>query len=186
MGIAEVLILALGVSMDALAVAICKGLALKRVDGRGMLTVGLWFGGFQTLMPLLGYLLGIRFSALVHAYDHWIAFVLLGALGAGMIREALRGGDEPGDSALNPHAMFPLAVATSIDALAVGVTFACLNVDVGPAVTLIGLVTFAISAAGVKLGSLAGAKCQGAAGFIGGAILSMIGLKILLDHLGVI
>ena len=186
MGIVEVLILALGVSMDALAVAVCKGLALRRVDGRSMLTVGLWFGGFQALMPLLGYLLGIQFRVMIEAYDHWIAFVLLGVLGFNMIREARCGDDAPADDALNPRAMFPLAVATSIDALAVGLTFACLNVDVVPAVVLIGLITFTISAAGVRLGSLVGAKCQGAAGFVGGAILNLIGLKILLEHLGVL
>ena len=186
MNLAELLLLAVGLSMDAFAVAVCKGLASSRVRFRQMLIPGLWFGVFQALMPLLGYFLGSRFEKYIVSVDHWIAFVLLGGIGFNMLREAVRG-EEPTeeDASLSPKAMLPLALATSIDALAVGVTFALLTDRIVPAVCLIGATTFLISAAGVKIGSLFGAKWRSRAEICGGVILILLGLKILLEHLGV-
>ncbi|MBE5784416.1 MAG: manganese efflux pump [Clostridiales bacterium] len=184
----ELFVIAVGLSMDAFAVAVCKGLSVRRVQPRHMLTTGLWFGLFQALMPLIGYLLGVKFEGLIKAVDHWIAFVLLGLIGGNMIRES-RGcdcDDDPMDASFSPKAMFPLAVATSIDALAVGVTFAFLSVDILPAVSFIGVITFALSCVGVKLGNVFGAKYKSWAELFGGVVLILMGLKILLEHLGVI
>ena len=172
--------------MDAFAVAVCKGLALKAAKPRNMVIIGLWFGGFQALMPLLGYLVGIQFRDSITAFDHWIAFVLLG-----MIREAVSkkdGCEDCGeaDASLSFRSMLPLALATSIDALAVGVSFAFLQVDIVPAVSFIGVITFLLSALGLKLGSLFGVRYKSRAELIGGIILILIGLKILLEHLGVL
>ena len=188
MGLWELFVIAVGLSMDAFAVAVCKGLSVRRVLPKHMLTTGLWFGVFQALMPLIGYLLGVKFEGLIKAVDHWIAFVLLGLIGGNMIRES-RGcdcDDDAMDASFTVKAMFPLAIATSIDALAVGVTFAFLSVAILPAVGFIGVITFALSCVGVKLGNVFGAKYKSWAELFGGVVLILMGLKILLEHLGVI
>lgn len=189
MSLFELFLIAVGLSMDAFAVAICKGLATGRVKLGQMVIVGLWFGIFQALMPLIGYLLGVNFSTLIQSIDHWIAFVLLGLIGANMIREAL-GGDEEccneEDASYSIWAMLPLAIATSIDALAVGVSFAFLSVDIVPAVSFIGVCTFILSAFGVKIGSVFGLRFKKKAEIAGGVILILMGAKILLEHLGLI
>lgn len=186
MGIAELFILAVGLSMDAFAVAVCKGLALKKIKPFQMVLVGLWFGGFQALMPAVGYAVGVQFRDAITSIDHWIAFVLLGVIGGNMIREAFSGADEEADASLSPKKMALLAVATSIDALAVGVSFAFLNVNIGLAASFIGVITFLLSAAGVRIGSLFGAKYKKRAELCGGIILVLLGTKILLEHLGVL
>jgi len=186
MSILELFILAVGLSMDAFAVSICKGLALKKVTLRNSAVCGVWFGGFQSLMPLLGYFVGYLFSSLVTNLDHWIAFVLLALIGANMIREALHGDEEEVDSAMGFKAMLPLAIATSIDALAVGVNFAFLeNTNIVAAVVFIGVVTCVLSMVGVKVGNVFGVKYKSKAEFVGGVILIFLGVKILLEHLGV-
>lgn len=185
MGLWELFILAVGLSMDAFAVSVCKGLAMKRINWKKMLIVGLWFGGFQALMPIVGYLLGAQFSDRITSIDHWIAFVLLAAIGANMIKEALSKDEEKCDDSLGFRTMLVLAIATSIDALAVGVTFAFLNVNLGFAVSFIGVTTFVISAVGVKVGNVFGARYKSKAELAGGIILILLGLKILLEHLGV-
>ncbi len=177
-------LLAVGLSMDAFAVAVCKGLALRKVTLKNAALVGLWFGGFQALMPLIGYLLAARFRSAVTASAHWIAFALLALIGCNMIREALSAKEEPpADETLSPRAMLPLAVATSIDALAVGVTFAFLEVHVPAAVILIGCTTFALSMLGVRTGAVFGAKYEKKAEIAGGVILILLGVKTLLEHL---
>ena len=186
MTLLELFILAVGLSMDAFAVAVCKGLALGKTRLRHMLIPGLWFGAFQALMPLLGYLLGSRFEKYIVSVDHWIAFALLGAIGLNMIREGVKGEASDADASLSFKVMLPMAVATSIDALAVGVTFAFLSVRILPAVLFIGAVTFLLSAAGVRVGSVFGEKYRARAEIAGGVILLLLGLKILLQHLGVI
>ena len=186
MGIAELFILAVGLSMDAFAVSVCKGLSIQKLKPRHAVIVGAWFGAFQALMPAIGWLLGSAFADMIEAVDHWIAFVLLALIGGNMIREALGHEEEDADPSLAPIAMLLLAVATSIDALAVGVTFAFLQVDLIPAVTLIGVCTFLLSAAGVKIGHLFGVKYKSRAELLGGAVLVLIGLKILLEHLDLI
>lgn len=186
MGIMELFILAVGLSMDAFAVSICKGLAIREAKPNSMALVGLWFGGFQALMPLAGYIVGVQFSEAIQAFDHWLAFLLLAAIGGNMIKEALSKEEEPGDASLAPKAMVLLALATSIDALAVGVSFAFLNVDIVPAVSFIGIVTFILSAIGVKVGSIFGSKYKSKAELFGGCILVLLGVKILLEHLGVL
>ena len=189
MSLFELFLIAVGLSMDAFAVAICKGLATGRVKLGQMVIVGLWFGIFQALMPLIGYLLGVNFSTLIQSVDHWIAFILLGLNGANMIREAV-GGDEEccneEDASYSIRAMLPLAIATSIDALAVGVSFAFLSVDIVPAVSFIGVCTFILSAFGVKIGSVFGLRFKKKAEIAGGVILILMGAKILLEHLGLI
>ena len=170
--------------MDAFAVSVCKGMAQGRPSAAASTIAGLWFGGFQALMPLIGYLAGIRFSSYIEAVDHWIAFILLGLIGLNMIREA--GDDEGADAGFNWKEMLVLAIATNIDALAVGVTFAFLNVKILPAVTLIGVTTFVISAAGVFAGNIVGMKWKARAARLGGIILILIGFKILLEHLGLL
>ena len=182
----ELLLLAVGLSMDAFAVAICKGLSIDRVTGKRAVVVGLWFGGFQALMPFLGWLLGSRFAAYITAVDHWIAFGLLAIIGGNMIRESLSKEEECPDASLSVKAMLPMAIATSIDALAVGVSFAFLSVNIGAAVSFIGVITFVLSMVGVKAGSLFGAKYKSKAELAGGVILILMGLKILLEHLGVL
>ena len=180
-------LIAVGLSMDAFAVSICKGLAMRRAGYRSMALVGLWFGGFQALMPVLGYLVGVQFKEAITAVDHWIAFGLLAVRGWTMLREARSGGEEEDDDgSLAPKAMVLLALATSIDALAVGVSFAFLDVNITAAAGFIGTVTFVLSAAGVKVGSVFGAKYKSRAEITGGVILILMGAKILLEHLGVI
>ena len=187
MGIIELLITAVALSMDAFAVSICKGLSVGQVKAKHMLITGLWFGGFQALMPLIGYLAGSLFDKYITALDHWIAFVLLALIGANMVKEALSGEEEGADASLGFKIMLTMAVATSIDALAVGITFALLpNVNILYAVTFIGVITFALSALGVKIGSVFGSRQRKYAELIGGSVLILIGLKILLEHLGVI
>ena len=184
----ELLLIAVGLSMDAFSVSICKGLTTKKFSWRMALICGLWFGFFQALMPTIGYFLGAQFQEMIEAYDHWIAFGLLFLIGANMIREAIWGKKEEGSNngALDFKTMFLLAIATSIDALAVGVSFACIQVKLWSSVVVIGLTTFVFSVLGVKIGNVFGSKYEKSAGIIGGIILILIGLKILLEHLGVI
>ncbi len=186
MGIVELFILAVGLAMDAFAVSICKGLSIRTLKLRQALVVGLWFGLFQALMPLAGWLLGSAFAEMVESVDHWIAFVLLSIIGGNMVREGLSRDEEELDDSLAFGIMLMLAVATSIDALAVGISFAFLKVDIVLAVSFIGVVTFAISAVGVKIGNLFGARYKSKAELLGGVVLILIGLKILLEHLGVL
>lgn len=190
MSIWELILLAIGLSMDAFAVAICKGLALGKVKFRQMLLVGLWFGGFQALMPTIGYLLGSTFAKYIEAVDHWVAFVLLLLIGGNMVREALfhKAEDEETDASLAPLSMLLLALATSIDALAVGVAFPAFISGTSElifTVCAIGVITFVLSAAGVRLGAVVGARFRHKAELIGGVILILLGVKILLEHLGV-
>ena len=186
MSLITLFITAVGLSMDAFAVAICKGLALKKISFKNACLVGLWFGGFQALMPLIGYWVGVRFQDYVVAIDHWIAFILLAIIGGNMIKEALAPDEDESDDSLSVKAMFPLAVATSIDALAVGITYAFLKVDIVPAVSFIGIITFVLSSIGVKMGNIFGTKYKSKAEFAGGIVLILIGLKILLEHLGIL
>lgn len=183
MSLFTLFVTAVGLSMDAFAVAVCKGLAMKKLSVKKALIIALWFGGFQALMPTLGYLLGTGFESYVTAIDHWIAFVLLGLIGANMIKEALSKEEENASDAVDIKTMFLLAVATSIDALAVGVTYAFLQVQIIPAVTFIGVITFALSLAGVKIGNVFGLRFKAKAEISGGVILILMGIKILLEHL---
>lgn len=227
MGLLELFILAIGLSMDAFAVSICKGIALPKINLKSAGIVGLWFGVFQALMPLIGYLLGVNFRSYIVSIDHWIAFVLLALIGANMIKEALSDDDEEEEAeirnlkrgpeegtigvcsldscSISPtgqvalsradnrikeilgfKTMFLLAVATSIDALAMGVTFAFLNVNIIPAISFIGVVTFTCSAIGVKIGNVFGLKYKSKAEIAGGVILILLGCKILIEHLGIL
>ncbi len=192
MGIGELLLLAVGVSMDAFAVSICKGLALKKATPKACMTCGIWFGGFQALMPLIGFFLGTLFAQAIEAVDHWVACVLLTIIGVNMLKEAFEkdacgccGDEKSGD--LSPKTMFVMAVATSIDALAVGISLAMAgDVNIFAAVLLIGLCTCGFSAAGVKIGNAFGSRFEKKAQLAGGAILILLGLKILLEHLGIL
>ena len=187
MSIWEILLLGVGLSMDAFAVSICKGLSVKKVKWQHLLCVGAYFGIFQALMPTLGYFLGTTFSNLIDQFDHWVAFILLAIIGVNMVREALSKDEDETNDDFGFKTMLLLAIATSIDALAVGVTFALLpDVNVPLAVCLIGITTFVCSAAGLKVGNLFGLKYKAKAELAGGIILILIGLKILLEHLGVI
>ena len=180
----ELFLIAVGLSMDAFAVSVCKGLAMPKCTFKKAAIVGLWFGGFQALMPAIGYILGAQFQEAIASIDHWIAFVLLALIGGNMIHEALDNDEEEADASLDVKTMFLLAVATSIDALAIGITFAFLKVNIIPAVCFIGIVTFIISFAGVKIGNVFGARYKNKAEIVGGVILILLGLKILLEHLG--
>ncbi len=187
MGLAELFVTAVMLSMDAFSVAVCKGLALQKIKLQNTLWVGLWFGAFQALMPLAGYFLGVSFKGIVEAFAPWIAFVLLAFIGINMIREACGENQECVDCALGVEQMFVLAVATSIDALAVGVSFAMLDdVNIVFAVSSIGVVTFVLSAIGVKVGSIFGTKYNKRAEITGGIVLVILGVKILLEHFGVL
>ena len=179
----ELFVIAVGLSMDAFAVSICKGLSVQRLRWSHALTAGAWFGAFQALMPLAGWLLGTRFEGIITSVDHWVAFVLLVLIGGNMVKES-RGACEALDASFAVRAMFPLAVATSIDALAVGVTFAFLTVPILPAVSFIGVVTFTLSVVGVKVGNVFGCRYKSRAELAGGLILVLMGLKILFEHLG--
>lgn len=185
MTLIELFLIAVGLSMDAFAVAVCKGLAMKKCTWTKAGIVGLYFGVFQGGMPLIGYILGVQFKDIIMSIDHWIAFILLGLIGVNMVRESRGGCDEceEQDESLDVKTMLGLAVATSIDALAVGVTFAFLQVDIVPAVSFIGIITFAISVAGVKIGNIFGSKYKSKAEFAGGIILILMGAKILIEHL---
>ncbi len=177
-------IIAVGLSMDAFAVSICKGLAMQKINFKKAAVVGLWFGGFQALMPSIGYLLGSQFERFITSIDHWIAFVLLSLIGIAMIRESRSTEEEKeANASLDVKTMFLLAVATSIDALAVGVTFAFLRVQIIPAVAFIGSITFLLSVVGVKVGNVFGTKYKAKAELAGGIILIVMGIKILLEHL---
>jgi putative Mn2+ efflux pump MntP len=184
MGLIELFLIAVGLSMDAFAVSVCKGLAMPKCTFKKAAIVGLWFGGFQALMPAIGYILGAQFQEAIASIDHWIAFVLLALIGGNMIHEALDNDEEEADASLDVKTMFLLAVATSIDALAIGITFAFLKINIIPAVCFIGIVTFIISFAGVKIGNVFGARYKNKAEIVGGVILILLGLKILLEHLG--
>lgn len=184
MNLFELFIIAVGLSMDAFAVSVCKGLSVRKVKAKHAICTGLWFGGFQGLMPLIGYFLGIRFQSLITSIDHWIAFGLLSLIGLNMIKESLEKDEENLNDSFSVKTMFPLAVATSIDALAVGITFAFLNVDIVPAVSFIGIITCILSCVGIWIGNIFGSRYKSRAEFAGGAVLILMGLKILLEHLG--
>jgi len=195
MGIIELLLLAVGLSMDAFAVSICKGLAMPKASIKGCVICGIWFGGFQALMPIIGYLLGSRFEKYIDAIAPWVAFILLALIGFNMIREALSKEEEKAEAGLDIRTMFLMAVATSIDALAVGITFAMVPVSIIAstalmnallAAVIIGITTFGFSFVGVKVGNLFGIRYKSKAEFIGGLILIMLGIKILLEHFGVL
>ena len=183
----ELFLIGVGLSMDAFAVSICKGLGMEKVNKKQAFVIGLYFGGFQALMPLIGWFLGIRFQQYITSIDHWIAFVLLGIIGGNMIREALSKDEDKLDGSLAFKTMLLLAIATSIDALAVGITFAFLpGTRIVPAVALIGSITFVFSASGIRLGNMFGLRYKSKAEFVGGVILILLGTKILLEHLGVL
>ena len=190
MGIVELALIAVGLSMDAFAVAVCKGLGMRRLNLRHALVIALFFGGFQALMPLIGWALGAGFQSLIEPVDHWIAFVLLAFIGGKMLWDSFHDDDDGQPSfltdRLDVREVLMLAIATSIDALAVGVSFAFLQVDIVPAVSLIGAITFVLSLLGVGAGHLFGARFEKPATIVGGVVLIGIGLKILLEHLGVI
>ena len=186
MSLIELFLIAVGLSMDAFAVSVCKGLSVRKAEVKHGLLVGAYFGGFQALMPAIGYLLGRQFESLITSVDHWIAFVLLGIIGGNMIREALKGEQEELDDSFTFRTMLPLAIATSIDALAMGVTFAFLQVQIVPAVLFIGVTTFVLSAVGLKVGNVFGAKYKSRAELFGGVVLVLMGIKILLEHLGIL
>lgn len=204
MTVIELLIIAVGLSMDAFAVAICKGLAVKTARLSQMLIIGLYFGGFQALMPTIGYFAGVHFQSVISAYDHWAAFALLAIIGGNMIRESRNTGAQcPADAAaadadgasagtgaasasFSVRVMLPLAVATSIDALAAGISFALLHVSIQTAACCIGAITFVISAAGLKIGAVFGNTYQSRAECAGGIILIIMGIKIVLQHTGIL
>lgn len=189
MGLLELLLIGVGLSMDAFAVAICQGLCMPKLNWKHAGVIALFFGGFQALMPLLGWLLGSQFAGYIQSFDHWIAFLLLIAIGGNMVREAFAPEEEETECAVTDHLdyrkLLLMAVATSIDALAVGVTFAFLEVSIAPAVGIIGVTTFCLSLAGVAVGNFFGALYKRRAEITGGVILILLGVKILLEHLGV-
>lgn len=182
MGLLELFILAVGLSMDAFAVSVCKGLATQRVNPKHMIIAGIWFGGFQALMPLVGYFLGMGFADFVASVDHWIAFILLGIIGGNMIKESCSKEEECCAPDFSVKTMFAMAVATSIDALAIGVSFAFLKINIWEAILLIGITTALFSGAGVVIGNVFGSRYKSKAEFVGGFILLAMGLKILLEH----
>ncbi len=192
MGLGELLVLAVGVSMDAMAVSICKGLAMKKATLKEGLTCGLWFGGFQALMPTIGFFLGALFAGAIEAFDHWVAFILLAIIGINMLKEAFEKKDgccceDEQNADLSVKTMFVMAVATSIDALAVGVSLAMAgDVNIFLAVIFIGIMTCLLSTLGVKIGNVFGSRFEKSAQIAGGVILVVLGLKILLEHLGIL
>ena len=190
MGFLELFLLGVGLSMDAFAVSVCKGLAMKKATLKSQMTCGIWFGGFQALMPLIGFFLGALFADAIKSFDHWIAFALLALIGANMLKEALENGcdcEEEHDADMSVKTMFVMAVATSIDALAVGISLAMAgDVNIWAAIALIGVTTCVLSALGVKIGNIFGSRYEKKAEFAGGVILILLGIKILLEHLGVI
>lgn len=187
MGIFELFILAIGLSMDAFAVSVCKGLAMEKCSIKKAAICGIWFGGFQALMPMIGYFLGYQFKTYITSIDHWIAFILLAIIGANMVKESFSKDEEKADESMGVKTMFLMAVATSIDALAVGITFAFLpDTNIIAAVLFIGVITFVLSVLGAKLGNAFGTRYKGKAEFAGGVILILLGLKILLEHLGIL
>ncbi len=185
MGVLELILIAVGLAMDAFAVSVCKGLSMSKMEWKKAVIIGLYFGGFQALMPLIGYVLGVGFEDKIKSLDHWIAFILLVFIGINMIKEAFETKEESNDK-IDFKTMIILAIATSIDALAVGVTFAFLNVNIMLAISLIGIITFIISMIGVKIGNVFGDKYETKAELAGGFILIFLGVKILLEHLGIL
>ncbi len=183
MSLLELFVLAVGLSMDAFAVSICKGLSVQKLEWKHALICGVYFGGFQALMPFLGWLLGSQFQGMIQNVDHWVAFVLLCLIGGNMVRESRSQEEECPDASFSWKTMLPLAVATSIDALAVGVTFAFLEVQILPAICFIGVITFVCSALGVKIGHVFGLRYKSKAELVGGLVLLAMGCKILVDHL---
>ena len=185
MSLFENFLIAVGLSMDAFAVAVCKGLSMRKITLQKALIVGLYFGIFQSVMPLIGYFLGRQFAGLITAYDHWVTFVLLALIGLNMIGESREKNEEEEktDASLSPRSMLPLAIATSIDALAVGISFAFLKVEIVPAVSFIGVITLILSMVGVKIGNVFGARYKSRAELAGGLVLILLGTKILLEHL---
>ncbi len=186
MSVFEIFLIGIGLAMDAFAVSVCKGMAVQKVTPGQMCSAGLWFGGFQALMPVIGYYAGSLFAGYIEKVDHWIAFILLALIGINMIREALSGGDAEEDASFAWKTMLLMAIATSIDALAVGVTFSLFSINIWMAVAIIGITTFVLSACGVRLGSVFGMYLKSRAEILGGGILIIIGLRILLEHLGII
>ena len=186
MSFIELLLIGVGLAMDAFAVSVCKGMTLKKGRWKVMLAAGLYFGIFQALMPLIGYFLGMTFEKFITSFDHWVAFALLVLIGGKMIKDSFSEEDEKQDSSIRFTEMIVLAIATSIDALAVGLSFAFLSVNIWEAIAIIGIVTFILSAVGVRIGGLLGEKFKNKAAFAGGVILVLIGIKILLEHLGVL
>lgn len=183
MGIIELVVLSIGLAMDAFAVSICKGLSMPRMKWKNAIIIGLYFGYFQALMPALGYLLGVNFQDRISNIDHWVAFILLAVIGINMIKEAISKDNDVHNDSIKFKDMIVLAIATSIDALAIGITFAFLNVNLILAISLIGVITFIISVLGVKIGNIFGDKYEKKAEFAGGIILILLGIKILLEHL---
>lgn len=186
MGIIELLLLSVGLGMDAFAVSVCKGISMKKMNWKKAIIIGLYFGGFQALMPVIGYFLGSAFESLITNIDHWIAFILLGIIGAKMIKDSFADESDNCNDDVSFKTMFVLAVATSIDALAIGITFAFLNVNLILAVALIGVITFILAVIGTKIGNRFGDKYQNKAELVGGIILVLLGIKILLEHLNII
>lgn len=186
MGLIEVILIGIGLAMDAFAVSICKGLSMKKMKWKNAIIVGLYFGGFQALMPFVGYVLGIGFEEKIRNIDHWVAFILLVFIGINMIKDSFNENDKETDENIDFKTMVILAIATSIDALAVGITFAFLDVNIILAVSIIGIVTFIISSLGVKVGNIFGDKYEAKAEITGGVILILIGVKILLEHTGIL
>lgn len=186
MGIVEIFAIGVALAMDAFAVSICKGLSMKKINWKKAIIIGLYFGAFQALMPVIGYFLGTTLSGFVEKIDHWIAFVLLGIIGGNMIKESTDDEVEKRNDKVDFKTMLVLAIATSIDAMAVGVTFAFLKTNLVLAISIIGIITFIISVLGVIIGNKFGDKFQNKAELIGGIVLIIIGLKILLEHLGII
>lgn len=186
MGILEISLLGIGLAMDAFAVSICKGLSMKKMNWKNAIIIALYFGIFQALMPMIGYFLGTTFESFVTTFDHWIAFILLALIGGNMIKESFDNEDEKKNDKVDFKTMIVLALATSIDALAVGITFAFFDVNLLLAVAIIGIITFIISIFGVKIGNKFGDKYQNKAELIGGIILVILGIKILLEHLNII
>lgn len=186
MGVVEIIIIGFSLAMDAFAVSLSKGLASGKYKIKNSIICGIWFGGFQMLMPLIGCFLGEKFASSIQAFDHWIAFILLALIGSNMLKEAFSDDEEEAGASYSIKAMFPLAVATAIDALAVGITFAFLGVNIWLAVAIIGAITFITSGLGVKIGSIFGEKYAKRAEIAGGLLLILIGLKILVEHLGLI
>ena len=183
MGVIELLLIALGLSMDAFAVSVGKGLSVQKIKPRHSLSVGVWFGGFQALMPLVGYFLGVSFASMVESFDHWIAFILLGIIGFNMIREALSDDEcEAMHPDFSARSMLMMAIATSIDALAVGVSFAFLHIDIWSAAAIIGVTTFILSVVGLRIGNIFGCRYKSKAELAGGAILMIMGVKIVVEH----
>ncbi len=186
MGIIELVLTGIGLAMDAFAVATCKGLASKKATWTNAIIIGLWFGIFQALMPLVGFFVGSTFSAYIESIDHWVAFALLAFIGLKMIYDAFKGGEENSNASLAFKVMLVMAIATSIDALAVGISFSFLQVNIWLAIAIIGVITFTLSMIGYKIGNLLGSKFEKWAELAGGIILVLLGLKIMLEHIGVI